>query len=138
MEEFLKIHVWTGTTDKAEEEYLQYFELDYSTEGDFEDPEYKICQFCKDIDKVWYNEDFIGIIPLFEMQTSIEELLKHIPLAAQDVGEVIVKCRECGINSGNAMFYFIDFESEGVVPEPHKKNYNGLRYIGEFNSSLPR
>jgi hypothetical protein len=31
--------------------YIIKFELDYSTEGDFDDSEYKICQFCNDTNK---------------------------------------------------------------------------------------
>lgn len=45
------IHIWIGTTHKTEEEYLKYFELDYSTEGDFDDPDYKLCLFVKTLIK---------------------------------------------------------------------------------------
>ena len=35
---------------------------------DFDDPDYKLCPFCKDINQRWYDEDLIGIIPLFELR----------------------------------------------------------------------
>ena len=41
MSNMSKIHIWIGTTKKKEEDYLKYFELDYSTEGDFDDNDYK-------------------------------------------------------------------------------------------------
>jgi len=49
-EEYSKVHVWVGiNTDK---DFNSYFELDHSDpDRDIDDPKYKICQFCKDIDK---------------------------------------------------------------------------------------
>ncbi len=28
---------------------MRYFELDYSTEGDIDDPDYNVCGFCRDL-----------------------------------------------------------------------------------------
>nr|WP_306309658.1 immunity 22 family protein [Xenorhabdus yunnanensis] len=44
-----RVHLWIGSNFSSEDEYMEYFQLDYSVEGDFENPNYKICQFCKDI-----------------------------------------------------------------------------------------
>jgi len=77
MDRYNKIHLWIGTSNRTKEEYQQYFELDYSAEGDFKTPNYKLCQFCKDIGKQWYDEDFIGIIPRFDDEISIDEILEH-------------------------------------------------------------
>lgn len=134
MSQMSKIHIWIGYTNKSEEDYLKYFELDYSTEGDFDDPDYKVCDFCKDINEKWYNEDFIGIIPLFKEEISVNELLKNIPIAHKEIEKVILKCEDSGIEKGNAIFYLTD--SEIIVPKPYKNSYNDLKYIGEFDSSL--
>ncbi len=129
-----KVHIWIGTTSLSEEDYQKYFELDYSTEGDFDDPDYKVCGFCKDIGKVWYDEDFIAIIPLFEQEISIKEILKEVTIDENDIEKVIAKCNELGIKKANAVFYLTDAEIE--VPKPYKDSYNGLKYIGIFDSDL--
>jgi hypothetical protein len=129
-----KIHIWIGTTNQTEEEYLKYFELDYSTEGDFEDPKYKLCQFCKDIDTKWYDEDLIGIIPVFNKEISILDLLKEIPLNDSEINNALSVCEKTNLINANAIFYFTD--SEMTIKQPYKESYNGLKYIGMFNSSL--
>lgn len=134
MKQMSVIHVWIGKTDKEEDEYLKYFELDYSTEGDFDDPEYVVCQFCKDIGEKWYDEDFIGIIPLFEEELSVKDILKQVPIANEEIENVVSKAEELGVLSGNAVFYLTDSEIE--LPKPFKATYNNLMYIGKFNSSL--
>ncbi len=134
LERMKKIHIWIGSTNKSEENYLKYFELDYSTEGDFDDPEYKICGFCKDINELWYDEDFIGIIPLFDEEIPVDELLKNVPIASQEIENVIMKSKDLNIDKGNAIFYLTD--SEVTIPGPYKSDYNGLKYIGQFDSDL--
>ena len=129
-----KIHIWIGITKKEEENYLQYFELDYSTEGDFECPEYKPCQFCKDIGEKWYDEDFIGIIPVLEENVPIIELLEEIPIEENEIEKVLSICKEMGLSMANAIFYYTD--AELIIQKPYKDNYNDLKYVGVFNSSL--
>ncbi|WP_275389799.1 immunity 22 family protein, partial [Xenorhabdus bovienii] len=68
------VHLWIGNNFSSEDEYMKYFELDYSVEGNFDDPNYKLCQFCKDIGLQWYDEDFIGIIPRRDESVSIDEI----------------------------------------------------------------
>ena len=36
-----KVHLWIGTSNLEEADYLECFKLEYSTEGDFEDPSYE-------------------------------------------------------------------------------------------------
>lgn len=134
MEQMSVIHLWIGKTEKEEDEYLKYFELDYSTEGDFDDPDYIVYQFCQDIGEKWYDEDFIGIIPLFDEELSIKDILKQVPIANEDIGNVVSKAEELGVFSGNAVFYLTDSEVE--IPKPYKVSYNDLSYIGKFRSSL--
>lgn len=131
-----KIHIWIGTTTKTEEEYLKYFELDYSTEGDFDDPDYKECQFCKDISEKWYDEDMIGIMPISKDCQPIAVLLKEIEplLQKSEIAAINDKCKSLGLNHGNAIFYYTD--SDLVINNPYKENYNDLKYIGIYNSSL--
>jgi hypothetical protein len=134
MERIKIIHLWIGTTEKNEEDYLKYFELDYSTEGDFDDPEYKLCEFCKDINKQWYNEDFIGIIPLHKNKILVGELIKETPIDRNEISKIIEECNRLNIVKGNAIFYLTDAEIE--INKPYKENYNGLKYIGKYSSSL--
>jgi hypothetical protein len=129
-----KIHIWIGTTKQTEEEYLKYFELDYSTEGDFEDPEYKLCQFCKDLSVEWYDEDFIGIVPIFHMEMPVSVLLNEIPLNSNEISNVLSACEKIGLVKANAIFYLTDAEIQ--INQPYKTNYNGLQYIGMYKSSL--
>jgi hypothetical protein len=134
LERMKKVHIWIGKTSLNEEEYGKYFELDYSTEGDFDSPDYKICQFCKDIGEIWYDEDFIGIIPLFEQEVSIREILQEVTIAEKDIEKVISKCDKLGLKAANAVFYLTDAEIK--VAKPYKDSYNGLKYIGLFDSDL--
>ena len=128
------IHIWIGTTRKTEEEYLKYFELDYSTEGDFDVPGYKLCPFCKDINQRWYGEDLIGIIPLFGDEYPILQLLETIPIDKNEIEKVIGYCRSVGLDFGNAIFYYTD--AELWIDNSTRKTYNGLKYIGRYRSCL--
>ena len=134
MEKYKKMHIWIGNSDIPENEYLHYFQLDYSTEGDFEDTEYKLCQFCKDIGTKWYDEDFIGIIPVLKKSVPIIEILKEIPINQNEIEKVISVCTEMELSIVNAVFYYID--SELILQKPYKNNYNNLKYIGLFDSYL--
>lgn len=129
-EQSQKVHLWIGTNTTSEEKYLKYFELDYSTEGDLDDPNYTPCQFCKDVNIKWYDEDFIGIIPRHEKEVDIDTILED---AAVDLGEFekIKKiCFKLGIKKANAIFWYAD--SELNINQPYKDSYNGLKYIGVF------
>jgi hypothetical protein len=125
-----KVHLWIGTTRKSEEKYEAYFELDYSTEGDFEDPKYKVCQFCKDIGEAWYDEDFIGIIPRQDKPIDLDELLVEAAIDVSQWKRVKRICADYGIKKANAMFWYAN--SELKLRKPYKESYNGLKYIGVF------
>ncbi len=73
MAEIYKTHLWMGKTNKEKKEFEKYFELDYS-ETEINDPNYKRCQFCIDID--WYDEDFIGLFGPYKKTLSIAQALK--------------------------------------------------------------
>ena len=134
MDRMKKIHIWIGNSQKTEGDFNKYFELDYSTEGDFDDPEYKICGFCKDIDQKWYDEDLICILPICEKEILVMDILKDIPINTDEINNVIDECNKLGIKTANVIFYLTD--ADIIINKPYKENYNGLKYIGVYNSSL--
>lgn len=126
-----KVHVWIGNNFSLEEEYIKYFELDYSVEGDFDNPNYKLCGFCKDIGIQWYDIDVIGIIPRHNEEVILDELLLDAAIDDNEFISVKKKCANLGIKKANAIFWYQD--AELVLKKPIKSQYNGLKYIGLFN-----
>ncbi len=123
-----KIKVWLGITTLNAESYLNSFELDYEVE-DFEDPNYKICGFCKHIGEVWYDEDFIGIIPIFNDKVSLEILVSETPLSSSSRDKLKRECQKMGIEFGNAILFYSGETREINLGE----DFNGLKYLGEYN-----
>lgn len=117
-----KIHIWIGTFSKSEEEYDNYFNQAKSQ-----------CQFCTDIDIEEYDEDFIGIIPLFKEKMSIQSLLNEVPIDKEDIPKALKTCENMNIKDGNAIFYLTD---SLISIKNTEKSYNELFYIGMYNSSL--
>ncbi|PHN16752.1 immunity 22 family protein [Pseudomonas sp. ICMP 561] len=128
-----KVHVWIGTSFAPESEYQRYFELDYSTEDGFDDPDYRICGFCKDVGIKWYDEDFIGIIPRRDNLVTVDEILQDAPIDASDWDRAKAACAALGITEANAIFWYTD--GDGVISVPPENSYNGLRYLGLFEGS---
>ncbi|MEK9495003.1 immunity 22 family protein [Photorhabdus sp. P32] len=124
------VHLWIGNNFSSEDEYMKYFELDYSIEGNFDDPNYKLCQFCKDINLQWYDEDFIGIIPRRHENVSIDEILIDAAVDQSEFQSIKDICNRLGIKEANAIFWYQD--SELSINPPYKEQYNGLKYIGLF------
>ncbi len=122
------IFLWLGNINLKEDEFNEYFKLDYSVEGDFDDPNYKLCGFCRDIEEKWYDEDFIGYIK-YEKEMPILDLLTDVPIAKEDKHKVIEKAAQTGLTLVNAVYWY-----SGEISEPDKdKSYNGLKYLGEFS-----
>lgn len=126
-----KVHLWVGTNFQPEEQYLEYFKLDYSVEGDFDDPAYKLCGFCRDIGTKWYDEDFIGIIHRKDREVSLSEILEEAAVDSSEKASVVAQCLKLGINKANSIFWYADSNLE--IKEPIKDEYNGLKYIGLFD-----
>ncbi len=133
MSYFKKEHLWIGTTNKTKDEYFKYFEMDYSTEGDFDDPNYKVCGFCKDIDDVYYDEDFLLAIDPLEKEVSIKEILGYDTLDTSEIEKVIEVCHGLNIKKANCLFsYALPNDEEIEVKKPYKNSYNDLKYIGIY------
>jgi len=62
MEIMSKVHVWIGISTVDNGTFNEYFKIDYSDpDRDIDDTNYRICEFCKDINEKVYDEDWIGI-----------------------------------------------------------------------------
>lgn len=131
VERYQKIHVWVGTNFAPEDEYLKYFELDYTAELD--EPAYIVCGFCKDVGIRWYDEDFIGIIPRRSEEVSIDEILTESSVDPSEMDNLKAECLRLGITKANAIFWYSDGAT--VVSKPIKTSYNGLKYIGLFEGN---
>ena len=119
-----KVFLWLGKTSKSQTQFDEYFELDYSEDIDNR----KICGFCKDIGKKWYDEDFIGYLR-FNEEMTVQEILKEVPISADDTDKILDKCKELNLEFVNSVYWY---SGEIEIPSFDKK-YNGLFYIGEFN-----
>lgn len=133
LENYEKVHVWIGTNFSPESEYQTYFELDYSTEDGFDDPDYRVCGFCKDVGVKWYDEDFIGIIARRDKQVPVDEILQDSPIDPSEWAKSKAACAALGITEANAIFWYTD--GDGVLSIPPENSYNGLRYIGLFEGN---
>ncbi|WP_113948128.1 immunity 22 family protein [Pedobacter miscanthi] len=119
------IHLWMGNTALDEKTYYEYFEQ-----------EEKISHFGRNIGlDEEYDEDMIGILPIFEKPVTVQEVLqKKVPIDISSISAAIKAAGQAGINTVNAVFYITD--SSITVKEPHQADYNGLSYIGAFKSAL--
>ena len=126
-----KVHVWIGSNFSSEEEYMHYFEMDYTTEGDFTDPDYIRCGFCQDLDIDWYDDDFIGIIERKEHEVLLDELLCDAAVEDYEKKRINVKCEQLGIYRANAIVWYQD--GSLTVSHDSQKLFNGLHYIGVFD-----
>ncbi|WP_193016256.1 immunity 22 family protein [Proteus sp. FME41] len=126
-----KVHLWIGSNFSSEEEYRHYFELDYSEEDGIDSPNYRVCGFCKDLGIVWYDEDFIGVIPRFDNNVTLDDVLVDAAVDESEISSIKAKCEALGIKNANAIFWYQD--PELVIKESGNQTYNNLHYIGEYN-----
>lgn len=124
-----KVYLWLGHIELDQSNFKEYFKLDYSTEGDFNNPNYKVCGFCNDINQLWYDEDFIGYLK-YDNSMAVSEILQDAPIDEDDKEEIIqIVKNDIDLEKVNAIYWY-----SGEIEEPSKeKTYNGLKYIGEFN-----
>ncbi|NUF50237.1 immunity 22 family protein [Gilliamella sp. ESL0250] len=123
-------YLWIGTNFMPVEEYNKYFELDYVAE-ELDDPDYKVCGFCKDVGNNWYDEDFIGYPKPLKKEIDVGKLIDKLISPELDCRQnIIEKCHQLGITKANALVWYK--ASEVAIKKPYKENYNGLKYIGVF------
>lgn len=124
LERMKKIHLWIGATSKSDEEWNQYFERENG-----------ISQFSNDIGmEEEYDEDFIGILPLFDQVTDIVSILNEIPIGQDSIADVINQAHSMDMEKANAVFYLTD--SSIKLLEPMKERYNDCVYLGFYDSDL--
>ncbi|AIQ99448.1 immunity 22 family protein [Pluralibacter gergoviae] len=123
------VHVWIGSNHESESDYLQHFSLDYSTDGDFYDLSYKICDFCKMLNLKWYDEDFIGIIPRKEHDIFIDSLLEEVAVDYNEMGSVKDICHKLGIDKANSVLWYSGSDIKKLAIG---YDFFGLKYIGCF------
>jgi len=124
-----KVHVWIGTN--YDEDYDSYFELDYDCD-DIDDPNYEVCQFCKDINEKWYDEDRIGVYQNSEL-VDARMLLEDLSVDGGILAEIENICHKKNIRKANAMFFYINSD---IVVSDKNKLYNKLIYLGVFDTNL--
>jgi hypothetical protein len=117
-----KLHVWIGTTSKSREEFLNYFELDFSTDGDFDDPNYKVCGFCRDIGQKSYEEEFLVYEPFYKQEIDLLEIMKESDINPLDIMKAMDECKKLGIVKANAIFSYTD--AKIIIPKSYNKTYN--------------
>ena len=122
LERMKKVHIWIGTFSGSEKEYEDYFNLQDSP-----------CRFCIDINTDEFDEDFIGIIPLFSEEQDIGILLQQVPIDMGNIKSALINGKAMELVKGNAVFYVTDVSL--TIPNK-EKSFNGLKYIGMYNSSL--
>ena len=130
-----KLHLWVGITEKSQKDFDQYFDqtraflFDANGREKSQD-EIVLSQFSKDIGKqASFDEDFLSIY-FGGDNSDLNEALAE--LADSEDFEIIQKtCIEKSVIEANAMFFYSDAEHDIT---DHRKKYNGLTYIGEFNS----
>jgi len=125
-----KVHVWIGTND--DEDYDSYFELDDDNDLDIDDPNYKVCQFCKDINEKWYDEDWIGVYQNSEL-VDVRILLEEFSVDDGILSEIENICHKKNIVKANAMFFYMNSD---IVISDKDKLYNKLIYLGMFDTNL--
>ncbi len=129
------MYLWLGTTNKNEEEYYKYFDIDYSIE-DINDTEYKPCQFCKDIGEKWYDEDFIIMNAPLKKEVNIETFLRteYSAIDKQEYKKVLNRCMRLNISKANALIsYAVSDKENDFLKIPDEEIYfNDLKYIGRF------
>ncbi|WP_289064368.1 immunity 22 family protein [uncultured Zobellia sp.] len=111
-----KINIWIGFTEKSEEEFYDYFNLEKESS----------CGFCMDIGEDPYDEDFIGIY--YDKENgNINDAIEDTPDSGlySTIKEI---CKLKKIDKANAMFYYTD--ALDINPD---KQYNSLIYIGQFD-----
>ncbi|MCL1989459.1 MAG: immunity 22 family protein [Defluviitaleaceae bacterium] len=125
-----KVHVWIG--DNFDENYHDYFELDYDVQVDIDSPDYKVCGFCEDIDEKWYDEDWLGAFQ-HSKSVKLDKLLEELAVTKDVLNDIKHVCKEKKINKASATFWYYD---GSIIVKNREKKFNNLHYIGVFDTEL--
>lgn len=158
----LKYMIWIGTTDKNQDEFMEYFNQDeYLKElRAYEDgytkkrpnPEHR-CQFCKDLDIKFYYPEFLRV-HFFDNITPPAKMITNL-INDPQIPERWIEddCIEYNITKANCVFcyipngfrdkkkdqkiYILKEENKGLLGIPKKHvdalaNYNGLIYLSSY------
>ncbi|MBB6501025.1 immunity 22 family protein [Pedobacter cryoconitis] len=139
------IHVWTGISNKTEEQFYKYFDQDkflkdnhrFSTDESPEKdgPDLKLrCQFCKDLGlPSAYNEDWITM-HFSRKKINVQLAIEELPVWDDQLEVDIYKaCVAKGISTVNAIFSYAD---DTLTIDAPLKSYNDLMYVGCFVSQF--
>jgi hypothetical protein len=133
---FSALHVWIGTTAQDTDAFGSYFDHapDYwelDLEVIEESPVDRTgCGLCIDLGwKFLYDEDLLHVMWL-PAPVPVSELLDETTLS--DVGPAVAACLERGIATANAAFTYADPVDQ--VPTDPERRFNGLPYVGLFDS----
>ncbi|AIM36452.1 immunity 22 family protein [Sphingobacterium sp. SG20118] len=139
-----RIHIWTGTSNKTDEQFYKYFDQSkfikdyhrFKTDETYSRnaPDFNLrSQFSKAIDKQYdYDVDWITIY-YSRKRMSIQAAIEELPIwNDQTEVEIYQACVSKGISTVNAILCYADEELK--IDKP-LENYNDMIYVGSFNIS---
>ncbi|MEJ5091262.1 hypothetical protein GEO21_14570 [Sphingobacterium faecium] len=137
-----RIHIWTGTSNKTEEQFYKYFDQSkfikdyhrFKTDETYgrNAPDLNLrSQFSKAIDKQYdYDVDWITVY-YSRKKMSVQAAIEELPIwNDQTEVEIYQACVDKGISTVNAILSYAD--AELIIDKP-LGNYNDMTYIGSFN-----
>lgn len=129
------IHLWIGNNFSSDEEYKNYFHQFEGIQKDYLNLK-PSCPFCADIGNIAYMTENLIMLEKFSSPKDIDFVINKVEVNENEKKNIIEKCNELGIKSANAVFWYVNNDPilELEVKEPYKENYNGLKYIGEFEA----
>jgi hypothetical protein len=129
------IQLWIGNNFSSDEEYQHYFHQNFEIPASFFDNK-PSCLFCADLDEPCYIEKSMVIPDRFSSPQDINLIIDTIEVNESEKKKIYEQCIKLGITTANAVFWYInnDVSLNLEVQKPYKENYNGLKYIGEFNA----
>ncbi|MCO6519409.1 immunity 22 family protein [Snodgrassella sp.] len=129
------IQLWIGNNFLSDEEYQHYFHQIFEIPASFFDNK-PSCLFCADLGEPCYIEKSMVIPDRFSSPQDINLIIDKIEVNEGEKKNIYERCIKLGITTANTVFWYInnDLSLNLDVQKPYKENYNGLKYIGEFNA----
>jgi hypothetical protein len=129
------ILLWIGNNFSSDEEYQQYFHQFEGIQKDLLNPKPR-CLFCADVGHIAYIREKLIMPNRFSSPQDINLIIDKIEVNESEKKKIYEQCIKSGITTANAVFWYINNNRSLNldVKKPYKENYNGLKYIGEFNA----